>query len=87
MRKLLLIALSAITLGGCANHYQDIPHPPITQEQDTPFVFKERYQVTSTELTVARIETQNDFVTIEETDQIVFWHPSIVTTLIIVMLN
>lgn len=77
MRRVLFIAIAAIALGGCARgQYKDLPHPPITQEQDTPFIFKERYQTVDTELTTARINHQSDFVLIESTDEIVFWHPT-----------
>lgn len=78
MRNLLFFAIATITLlSGCANnHYQDLPHPTITQEQDTPFIFKERYQTIDTELTSVRVEHQSDFVTIESTDEYVFWFPS-----------
>lgn len=74
MQKL-LIAFIAITLGGCAHQMKrDLPHPPITQEQDTPFIFKERYQVQNTEVTQVVIDHQSDFVDIESTDEFVFWH-------------
>lgn len=79
IKSITLFGLLALT-AGCNNIHRDLPYPLITQEQDTPFVFKERYQVEPVSTTHAVIEHQSDFVVIQSTDEFVFWHPKASTT-------
>lgn len=82
IKSITLFGLLALT-AGCNNMHRDLPHPLITQEQDTPFIFKERYQVEPVSTTHALIEHQSDFVVIQSTDEFVFWHPKASTAFLV----
>lgn len=73
--RYILYAMVFLCLSNCSNtqYSKDIPFPDVTKEQDTPFVFKERYQTQDLPLTSMTVIHANDFVNIESSTEYVFW--------------
>ena len=74
--KFRILSLISITLlSACSQtpFVADIPPRPIVEEQDTPFAFKQAYQVDGLYSTQMVVTNDNDFVDIEASEQYVWW--------------